>query len=410
MKRRLRVFVFSGILMALLCLSSATILIKADLPTPPPTTVTKTGPLDVQGKQAFTGGVLLVPADPPASPHITYQETDAVVAVIYGEGSSTVQPKSWKILSKVGESIFGSITSEQAQGLGEAISAVRPPKSVALPEEPKVLTGDAGYVTTWTLTKIGYQHKHFELYKISKTDPAQEEELIGYINVETPSVLVIEPSYVTLPPTETPTPTVVSYANPDALGNFTVADSWVPQLPDNGLKPLVDYGTVYVYDDIDDDLAAETTVRPGETVGVLLPPGAYSVEADVAVFGIHFTIDGGTVESDRNPLLLEISMIVGNLVWGILILIGALAAVIVAAIVWGLHRRLRAPKSGMSTCDPPLIDVEDAKPPDPKDSVLNDLGKISIADFNKTAENPTEQPKTTEKPPEPPKPKSANSK
>jgi hypothetical protein len=339
----------------------------ADLTAPPNHTVV-TGPLNVSGKQSFQGGILLVPADPAAeSP--SYKEINEYVATIRGAGTQSFE-RSFK--SIFGQSISGPIANEEAQGILDAIRSVQPVKSKTL---SYTMTGVDGYDTVWTLAKVEYSHTHYDIYHITKIDPTQEEELVGYINVEVPTALDMENQ--TYPLSSEPTKAATEVPNAGTAGEFngTVMSpgGWLP-LPDDGLGPIIGYGHVDVYDYETDDLVACTNVRPGETVSVMLNPGDYDVEAEVTIFGLSFWVDAGHPASNL-PFELQVTLFVNNLVYGI---IGGLiiAAAVIALGLAALTRKLLRKRNDDSSSEPPALQLEDEDKKPPPDSVLPDLGPI----------------------------------
>jgi hypothetical protein len=346
--------------------------VSADLP-PPPDHKTFTGPLNVAGKQAFQGGILLVPADPAAETP-SYKDVNEYVLTIEGAGQQT---KQWNFRSNFGQSISGPIAKEESQGILDAIDIVRPPKSVTI---TKTMTGETGFVTVWTLSQVVYQHKHYAIYHITKTDPSQEQELVGYISVEIPIDANLTSTKTPIIDTATPTPTEVQNGQTttgDFNGTVMPPDSWI-NLPDDGIPPFIDYGNIDIYDDYSGELISCTDVRPGETVSEMLLPGYYHVEAEVSVFGFPIWIDGGNADSNT-PFILQVTLIVNTLVYGIIggfIALVALIAALVGGLLYRRHKKKNQLKDGELSSEPPKLDLEDEDKKPPPESVIPDLGPV----------------------------------
>lgn len=355
------------LLCSLFILSSILMTATADLPSAPDHTAI-IGPFNVSGKQSFQGGILLVPADP-AAENPSFQNVNEYILTIEGAGEQT---KQWTFKSIFGQSISGPIAKEEANGILQAIETVRPPKSYSI---SATMTGQEGYITVWTLAKVVYDHNHYAIYHITQTNPTQTQELIGYINVEVPIRVDLTNTTTPIIDASFPTPTQVQNGplTNDLNGTLLPPQGWLP-LPDDGLGPFIGYGHIDVYDYWDDELWMCTDVRPGETVQMWLPEGDYDVEAEVSVFGIPFEVNGGHPSSDY-PFKLEVTLIVGTLVYGIIggfILLAVAIAAIVGALLWRRHKKNR---KNDDSVEPPKLDFSDEEKPPPK-SVLDDIGPV----------------------------------
>jgi hypothetical protein len=299
------------------------------LPNPPAPNTTVNGPLKgTPPVSSFTGGVLLQEDQNshPVEPHNDFLAKFECVA-----GSQIV---SKTIPSQFGQSIQGPISNDQTQGIIEAIKSVRPEKAVTL---STTVSGAADVVTTWTLTGIKFHETSYNVYVITQASPAIER-LVGYIVKWVPEALITNS-------TTTPCP------NPAPIGTVVIGDGWdhttgpappeTPSpgffdfftLPDDSWFGIITYGKVNVYSG--GALVGGTDVRPGEKVMFELPAGSYSVSGDIGIFGVHFTIPGGSFSSGpADFVILSVTLSVEEFVYGIIVV---MIVVVILVVVWALR-------------------------------------------------------------------------
>ncbi|HEV2138960.1 MAG TPA: hypothetical protein VGR53_08960 [Nitrososphaerales archaeon] len=337
------------------------------LTNPPAPNTTVNGPLKGPPPvSSFTGGVLLQQdqSSDPVEPHSDFLAKFECVA-----GTQIV---SKTIPSQFGQSIQGPISSDQTQGIIDAIKSVRPPKAVTL---STTVSGAADVVTTWTLTGIKFHETSYNVYVITQASPAIER-LVGYIQSWVPEALITNS-------TTTPCPT------PAPIGTVTIGDGWdhttgpappeTPSrsffdvffgLPDDSWFGIIQYGRVNVYSG--GMLAGSTDVRPGETVMFELPAGSYDVQADIGIFGLHFPIPGGSFSSGpADFVILSVTLSAEEFVYGIIIV---MIVLVVLVVVWALrHFVFKGGKgakgvprpvdvSGKGTGPPPDNNTPDRRP------------------------------------------------
>ena len=328
------------------------------LPNPPDRTAPENnvnGPLPNPGKQAFTGGVLLVKD----STDNQVQPVHEFVANFYCSAGSKTITKQYK--TDIGESISGPISNAQTQGIIEAINSVRPPKTVPL---TITVNGDPAKNTTYTITGITYQITTYSIWIITQPSPAMEQR-VGYIVTSVPQ----QPPNVSVDSNPCPanhsTP-LVEYGNgfkEDPLA--WLYQPFIPVFtpPDDGVPPVFGFGIIKVYSG--GAIYGVAHVRPGENATFLLPPGSYSVSADVEIFGITFSIPGQSVESPpgATAVILTVSLTTVVEIWYVFEVIVVL---IIVAIIWFVISRLRG-GGGLGPSSPKAPEAP-LNPEPPKDN------------------------------------------
>jgi hypothetical protein len=263
------------------------------LPNPPDRSASannQTGPLPSSNARSFTGGVLIVKDGSSDQLRITNE----FAAEFFCQGGTYDLKKQYK--TEIGESISGPISSDQAAGIVEAMNAVRPPRAVTLTARVGgVAFGIADIV--FTLTGVTYNVTSYSIWVVSQSSPAVEQR-VGYVVARVPTQLQIERNQPLLPGDCIPrfgfTQIGAGFApDPWAWVYQPVVTTTAP--PDEGIPPIIAYGTVRVLSG--SGIAGAAKIRAGENATFLLPPGIYSAVADVALFGIPFGVSSGTYSS-----------------------------------------------------------------------------------------------------------------
>jgi hypothetical protein len=295
------------------------------------------GPIKSPTKQSFPPNILLV-TDSVVKDN---RPMNQFVANFYCTGGTKTITKQYK--TEMGESISGPLTNDQTQGIIAAINSVRPKKTVNI---TVAVSGDPNKNTTYTLTGVTYVTTTYSIWVITNPGPPAQEQRVGYIVTAVPQ----QPPTVSVAATPCPvnhsTPTI-QYgegftSDPNAWLYQPIIQILAP--PDDGEWPFFQYGVVKVYSG--GGIYAVSHIRPGENATFLLPPGSYSVSADVVLLGIPFSISGGSFTSPPGAIaiLLNVSLTTEEQIWyG---LEGA-AAIILLAVVWLIVRHFRGTSGGV---------------------------------------------------------------
>jgi len=108
--------------------------------------------------------------------------------------------------------------------------------------------------------------------------------------------------------------------------------------PEGGFAPILTYGTVKVLSSA--GVAGAASIKPGENVSFTLPPGTYSAEADVTLFGIPFSVGSGTYSSPGGAASAQFTVSLGS-VYDIWYGLEILAVAILVAVVLLLNNRFQ---------------------------------------------------------------------
>ena len=317
--------VLSAVVLVLILAPSVTVALT--LPDPPAPGTMFNGPIPGP-KSSFDGGVILKQV------RQTLNTTALNDPVATFECVAATETVAKTVKSESGMSMQGPISDAQTQGIIEAFNSVRPPKEVKL---TTVVTGTVTTIDTWTLTGINYQDTKYEVYVITQAAPAIER-LVGYVVIAVPTSLTTKHD---VQPCPDPAPNSMIILGQDfhvdpppsnPIQSFFDVFYQITVLPDDGIQPFFQYGKVNVYSN--GGIAGTADVRPGETIQMELPPGSYDVQADVGIFGYHFSVDGGTFTS-QDPVILSVTLSVEAIIYTIIIVI--IAVCVLAAFLVVRH-------------------------------------------------------------------------
>jgi hypothetical protein len=312
----------------LLMLLSSSDAVALTLPNPPDRSATannQNGPsLPSPNGQSFPGGVLLV-KDGSSSQVASTKEFVAEFACRGGSRTVTKQAKT-----EIGESLSGPISNDQTAGIVAAIDSVRPSKTVSLSTE---VIGGGYWDIIYTLTGIIYNVTTYSVWTTTQPSPTAEQR-VGYIVVGVPVQLQI----VNAKP-DSGGAICTSSWNKFGAGFTPDPLAWLyqPLIPDDGVAPIITYGTVRVLSG--GDVAGAASIRPGENATFLLPPGTYSAVADVVLFGIPFGVSSGTYSSPQGAVAAQftVSLTSAEYIWYGLEILGV---IILIAVIWVIAKRL----------------------------------------------------------------------
>ncbi len=204
----------------------------------------------------------------------------------------------------IGESVSGSLSAAQASGITDALNSVKPPKTVSL--SVNVGEVDAGGNLTYVMHAMIYNVTTYSVWIATQQSPPVEQR-VGYITVSVPVQPVVTRLSQDLAGSSCNTYALLKYgagfqststefyqsSNPLPFANSPL--SWIAAPPEGGFSPILSYGTVKVLSGASVEGAA--TIKPGENVTFVLPPGKYTAVADVALFGIPFAATLATYSS-----------------------------------------------------------------------------------------------------------------
>lgn len=340
-----------GLFVLGLLLSSGIVIIASAAPPPlpnPPDPAdpanTVNGPLTGKVNGPYTGGVLVKP-EAPADVAVPVMPPEFVAEFTCTAGTKTVT-KTLPI--SVGMSLSGPLSNAQTSGIIDAFNDVKPKdKTVTL---SATVSGDPAFIITYTLTGITYTRTIYDVYVITQAVPAMER-LAGYIVVDKPKSLTIENTKVPCPTPPSPPLVIIGDGfklvdqGKSAIDSFF--DIFINILPDDGIAPFFDYGKVYIYSG--GQIYGGTDVRPGETVSFEVPPGAYTVSADVGVFGFHFSVPGQSIPAPTDPnvvaMVINVTLSVEVIIYIIIIVI----VIVILLILYFILRRIFGWGRGDST-------------------------------------------------------------
>jgi hypothetical protein len=238
--------------------------------------------------QSFTGGVSLV-KDVSTYQNVSMKE---FIASFFCATSSVSLARQYK--TAIGESISGPISKDQSSGIIDAIDSVKPPVTVSL---PLTLRGVYGGNLTYFLTGITYNVTTYSVWITTQQSPPVEQR-VGYVVVSVPERQQIGRSSTDLAGAFCPSIGNVRLSAGFGSGSWswlTGPLGWFSIPPEGGLAPIITYGTVRVLSSA--GVAGAARIRPGENATFVLPPGTYSAEADVVLFGVPLSVRTGTYSS-----------------------------------------------------------------------------------------------------------------
>lgn len=294
------------------------------LPSPPDKSApgnNQNGPLQSADMRSFDGGVTLV-MDGSASQNVT---ANLFLGLFFCATDSADFSRSYQSL--IGESMSGPLSASQASGVVEAMDSVAPPPAVNLPLS---LSGVYGGSLNYTVSEVTYNVTTYSVWVASQQNPGGEQR-VGYIAVGVAEKPQIARTSEDLAGAFCP-PIGYIKLGPEFGGNSL---SWLTKPfaqasapPEGGAAPLLTYGTVKVTSSA--GLAGVARIKPGENATFLLPPGTYSAEDDVTLFGIPFTLGAGTYSSPPGAATAQfaVSLAGAESVW-----YGLFASVVIVIII-----------------------------------------------------------------------------
>ena len=365
-----------GLFVLGLLLSSGLVIIALAAPPPLPNPPDRSDPNNtVNGPLpgatgSYAGGVLIKPEAPADN---TVPTNEFVATFECAAGTKTIT-KTFPIT--VGMSLSGPLTNAQTTGIIDAFNAVKPKdKTVTL---SATVSGDPTKIITYTLTGITYTRTAYDVYVITQAVPAIEQ-LVGYIVIDKPKALVIESAATPCanagqPMVELGTGWKLNTTGKSAVDSFF--DIFINILPDDGLAPFFDYGRVYIYSG--GQIYGGTDVRPGETVSFEVAPGTYTVEADVGVFGLHFSVPGQTVSPPAGENIIAMVILVTLTVEVIIYIIIIVIVLVILLIAYFILRRIFRGRGGGTTPEdkapqqPAAPEETPPKPEEPEQDFVRD--------------------------------------
>ena len=250
--------------------------------------------------QAFPGGVFLE-KNGSVDQNVTAYEFVAEF-LCFAHNNTLV----WKQFETgIGESISGPLSAAQTSGVTDALNSVKPPKTVPL--SVNVGEVDVGGNLTYVMHAMIYNVTTYSVWTANQQSPPTEQR-VGYITVSIPAHPVVTRLAQDMAGSDCETYALLKYgagfqsastqvyqsSNPLPFANSPL--SWIAAPPEGGFSPILSYGTVKVLSGA--SLEGAATIKPGENVTFVLPPGKYTAVADVALFGIPFA---ATLETYSSP-------------------------------------------------------------------------------------------------------------
>jgi hypothetical protein len=240
--------------------------------------------------QSFAGGVLLV-KDGSTDQNMSAYEF--VAEYLCFEHNTTYLSKPFE--TGIGESVSGTLSTAQGSGVVDAVNSVRPPKTVTLPVN--VGAEDEGGNLTYVLKGMTYNVTTYSVWVTTQQSPAAEQR-VGYVVVSIPVKPLVTRFSQDMAGSSCDTYALFKMGAGFGLGpSSRPSDLFGPfsTPPEGGLGPILSYGAVKVMSSA--GVVGAASIRPGENMTFLLPPGTYSAVADVKLFGIPFSVGSGTYSS-----------------------------------------------------------------------------------------------------------------
>jgi hypothetical protein len=246
----------------------------------------------------------------------------------------------------IGESISGPLSAAQASGVVDAINAVKPPKTVPL--SVGVGEVDVGGNLTYVIHAMVYNVTTYSVWVTTQQSPPVEQR-VGYIAVSVPVHPVVTRLAQDMAGSDCETYALLKYgrgfqststqfyqsSNPLPFANSPL--SWIAAPPEGGFSPILSYGTVKVLSGASVEGAA--SIKPGENVTFVLPPGKYTAVADVALFGIPFAATLQTYSSPAGATTAQFTVSLNNM-YGLWYGVELLVLIIVLGALLVLNLRL----------------------------------------------------------------------
>jgi hypothetical protein len=220
----------------------------------------------------------------------------------------------------IGESVSGPLSAAQASGVTDALNSVKPPKTVSL--SVGVGEVDVGGNLTYLMHAMIYNVTTYSVWIATQQSPPVQQR-VGYITVSVPVQPVVTRLSQDLAGSSCDTYALLKYgagfrststefyqsSNPLPFANSPL--SWIAAPPEGGFSPILSYGTVKVLSGASVEGAA--SIKPGENVTFVLPPGKYTAVADVALFGIPFAATLKTYSSPAGASTEQFAVSLNNM-------------------------------------------------------------------------------------------------